>query len=1271
MNLLQKTLKLNLRLSYWLVFVLLLLTAVYVSFGRFFSPLLTEHKADVEQFLSQQLQQPVRLGSIEGGWSGFSPVMRAGDVSIGQGNQALDVQRLYFQPDIVKSLLTRQWQLAAITIEGLQLKLEQDEQGNWLLLGMALAQQEQAESDINFDKVFQQFQRINRLSISDAQLQVQPYEADAFFLANAHISLQSQAGRQRLQARLILPDEQALELSVQSTGLVSDWRVANADVYLSMPDSDWLEWVPSSWLPVAVSSFKLVGQFWLQIEQGVLTQANIEVQQAQLAAHYQEQDVFLQLGAVVGYLLGDTQQRTLWFEQLPVGLSQEGPLFDWPLQINQQLVPESPWGIIELRAQQLDVQPIVDFVLTQLDSPVAHDVLSTLAIKGQLQNTYVRWQADAAWAQRLKFDTNLAQIEFSPWQSVPGATGVSGRLFGDLQQGELHLDSDGFSLNLAEFFAQPWPYHAANARLTWAFDEDGFWLTSPYLRVRGDEGDIAGDFVIRLLNDPNAEDYMDLRVGMRDGDARYTERYLPRILQQQQPELQQWLVQAIRQGKVNQGYFQYQGSISRGAPKHAHSITLFFDVEEAELDYQSNWPALTEGRAQVFIHNWGVQVELDKGKVLNSAISQAHAEVVYAPTGEVTVLELEAELTSSVVDGLYLVQRTPIAEQAEALKDWRGSGTVPARFKLKLPFAKQSAQAQVSLQLQNASLQMPSLDVQLEQLNGEVQFDTEQGVTAKQLNGLFLQQPFSASIAAKQLGSNRITQVQAQGNMPVQPLQKWLGQQQELPWQGSFDYQVFITLDEQDSQLVVESDLQGLSLTLPQPLTKSAEQKIPTTWHMTLAGRERHYWLRHGQRFNFFAAQDSESKQLRAELSLGDQAARLPVESGLVVRGRLQELAIMQWLALAERYAGKKTSTQQGLDGLREIQLDAQVVTGLVIPIERAKIKYSAGKTDQAWQAEITSQQVTGKLQQSSPQQPLQVNIDTLHLPAFAEQTLDSFGQQLGREPTAIPAMQIKIANLYTDGQRLGRWELSTVPREHGVVFKDLNLELKGLNIAGELSWQQASKQNNTHFTGQLTGGNIAHVMQAWDFSPSMTSESFKVDLDVQWPASPLEATFTSLVGNSRLSFRKGQLNTQDTGSKALRVFGLLNFDTVGRRLKLDFSDLLGKGLAYDSFKGNLAIQQGIYKTTEPFVLKGVSSEIDFEGQLDMNAGLVDASLLVAMPITSNLPLAAVLVGAPAVGGALFIMERLVGDRLDRMAAVRYQVKGDWLNPDVSLMDKK
>jgi len=1270
-NVLQKTLKFNFKLSYWLIVVLLLLMAVYVSFGRIFSPFLTEHKAEVEQFLSQQLQQPVSFGSIEGGWLGFSPVVRAADVSIGSGSQTLDVRQLYFQPDIIKSLLTRQWQLAAISVEGLQLTLEQNEQGNWLLLGTELAQQESTASDTAFNDLFQQFQRIGNLSVIDARLQVQPFATTPFFLASASITVQSRAGQQRLQARLVLPDEQALELSVQSAGLVSDWRVANADVYLKTPDTDWMQWLPRSWLPEAVSNFKFVGQFWLQVEQGVLTQAAIQLDEAQVEATYQEQATFLKLGAVTGYLTGDDQQRTLWFEQLPVGFAPEGPLFDWPLQINQQLVPENPLGIIELRAQRLDVQPITEFLTKYLESPVAQDVLSTLAFKGELQNTYVRWQSEAAWAERLKFDTNLDKIEFSPWHSVPGATGISGRIYGDLQQGELHLDSDGFSLNLADIFAQPWLYQQANARLTWSFDDQGFWLTSPYLKVRGDEGDLAGDFVIRLLTDPAAEDYMDLRVGMRDGDARYTERYLPRVLEQQHPELQQWLVRAIRQGKVNEGYFQWQGSINRGAPAHAHSITLFFDVEQAELDYQPNWPALTDASAQVFVHDWGVQVELDKGRVLSSDISQAHAEVIYAPKGSVTVLELSAELSSNVADGLYLVQRTPIAEQVPALKDWQGSGSVPVRFKLKVPFAKQSVQAQVSMQLENASLHMPSLDVRIEQLNGDVSFDTEQGATAKQISGRFLQQPFTASIAAKEMGSSKITQVLAQGKMPVKPLQDWLGQKQELPWQGVFDYQVFITLDEEDSQLVVESDLQGLSINLPEPLAKAAEQKIPTTWHMTLAGRERHYWLRHGQRFNLFAAQDSESQQLRAELSLGHQAARLPIESGLVVRGQLEQLALVEWLAFAERYTGKASGAPASLDILRKIQIKAKTVTGFAIPIENAQILYTPGKSASAWQAQISSQQITGKVQQVTPQQPLQVDIDTLYLPAFAEKTMDSFGQQLGQEPTAIPAMKISIAKLYSDEELLGRWDLNTEPSEHGVRFTDLQLGLKGLDVTGELDWRHKNKQTSTKFVGQLNGGNIARVMQAWGYSPSLSSESFKVDLDVRWLASPLEATLAGLAGKMRLSFRKGQLNTQDSGSKALRVFGLLNFDTVGRRLRLDFSDLLGKGLAYDSLKGHIAIQDGIYQTTEPFALKGVSSELDFEGQLDMNKGQVDASLLVAMPLTSNLPLAAVLVGAPAVGGALFIMERLVGDRLDRMAAVRYRVTGDWENPDISVVDKK
>lgn len=47
-------------------------------------------------------------------------------------------------------------------------------------------------------------------------------------------------------------------------------------------------------------------------------------------------------------------------------------------------------------------------------------------------------------------------------------------------------------------------------------------------------------------------------------------------------------------------------------------------------------------------------------------------------------------------------------------------------------------------------------------------------------------------------------------------------------------------------------------------------------------------------------------------------------------------------------------------------------------------------------------------------------------------------------------------------------------------------------------------------------------------------------------------------------------------------MFGLLNFNSIGRRLRLDFSDLLGKGLSYDRVKGLLVASDGVYVTRKP-----------------------------------------------------------------------------------------
>src|SRR3546814_4868733 len=108
------------------------------------------------------------------------------------------------------------------------------------------------------------------------------------------------------------------------------------------------------------------------------------------------------------------------------------------------------------------------------------------------------------------------------------------------------------------------------SRLTWKLDKQGFTLIAPYLKVLGEEGRLAGDFLIRLHFDHSQEDYMDLRVGLVDGDGRYTAKYLPAVLS---PALDEWLRTAIVKGAVVQGLFQYQGSLNHGADAAARSIS--------------------------------------------------------------------------------------------------------------------------------------------------------------------------------------------------------------------------------------------------------------------------------------------------------------------------------------------------------------------------------------------------------------------------------------------------------------------------------------------------------------------------------------------------------------------------------------------------------------------------------------------------------------------------------------------------------------------------
>jgi uncharacterized protein (TIGR02099 family) len=1271
MDALARFLVASLRGALGLCALALVLSALYVSLGRELVPLVAEYRLETEDKVAEALGQSATIGRLEGRWSAFAPLLIAHDVQIGEGEGALHLDQVRVVPDVLASLMARQVRVARLELEGLHLNLWQNEQGAWALKG--LPQRDDATA-LDIAQLLQQSQAIARLSLLDSRVTLQAREQPALTLSYVNLTLRNGVSRQRLDGRLLLPDGQPLAVQARSRMQPARWREARAELYLSLPQSDWSRWLPAeltrAW---RMEHLQGGGELWLDWADGAMRRAVGRLHVPKLTAAYGERSAtqlddvslsayFKRTEQGFELLLDDlafSQGETRWGE-VQLGLT----------HYQETAEREPQWS---LGADRLDLAPLLPLIDALAPLPEqAATVLSSLQPHGAVSNLQLDYWPQREGANRLQFASNLENLGFAAYRGSPAVENVSGAVSGDLAQGELRLATENFSLHLDTLFPKPWLYRQAKARLTWTLDEQAFTLRSPYLQVVGEEGEVAGDFLIRLRRAAGAEDYMDLRVGMRNGDARYTEKYLPTLAPGLSEELADWLIAAIRGGKVNEGYFQYQGSLNKGAENSDRSLSLFFDVEEAELAFQPGWPSLREGRGEVLIEDSGVRVRLAQGRLLDSQVKDVLVDIPTAPAGQAPRLQLKGELSSSVGDALKILQEAPLGT-AEIFAGWQGEGALSGALQLDIPLRKGLAPAVVvDFAAEGARLKLSNPELELSQLRGAFRYDTGKGLSAPDIRAQVLGHAVRGKAIAAGSDGQAQSQIEAHGQVPLNQLTAWLGVTQALPLQGVLPYRLRLTLDGPDSQLRVDSNLKGLAVDLPAPFGKTATAEAYADWRMTLAGAERRYWLDYGDLASLsFAAPQGKLKEGRGELRLADGPATLPSARGLRLRGRLAELDWGAWQAALKPYASVAPDDAEQL--FKDARLEVARFNGFGVSLDNLSVRLE--RASPVWALSLDSQVLKGRIDlPDAAAAPIVVDFDYLRFPA-AELKVTPAPDQVVEEkpdplrdvdPRQIPALDIRIAEVTQGAELLGAWSLKARPYAEGVRFSDLDLNLKGLQLTGDAGWQGAPGAATSWYQGRLQGKDLADVLLAWNYAPTASSESFRLDVDGRWPGSPAWASIKRFSGSMDAAMRKGQISEVQGPASALRVFGLLNFNSIGRRLRLDFSDLLGKGLSYDRVKGLLVAENGVFTTQEPITLTGPSSNLELDGTLDMADQRIDAKLLVTLPVTNNLPLAALIVGAPAIGGALFIADKLLGDRVARFASVQYDVEGSLSDPKIS-----
>jgi uncharacterized protein YhdP len=118
---------------------ILVLMAVLFSFARVISPLLSTQRESVEYWVSEALDRPVKIGSLEIIWNGLHPVIRSTKVIIfnkRNTHELLETDELDIGVDLLKSFLTGRARLGHIRIVGSHLTLKQRPNDSFVLAGI-------------------------------------------------------------------------------------------------------------------------------------------------------------------------------------------------------------------------------------------------------------------------------------------------------------------------------------------------------------------------------------------------------------------------------------------------------------------------------------------------------------------------------------------------------------------------------------------------------------------------------------------------------------------------------------------------------------------------------------------------------------------------------------------------------------------------------------------------------------------------------------------------------------------------------------------------------------------------------------------------------------------------------------------------------------------------------------------------------------------------------------------------------------------------------
>ncbi|MFI3196932.1 MAG: YhdP family protein [Methylococcaceae bacterium] len=1240
-----------------LVFWSLIASAVSLTGVRLLLLGIDSYKADLSARVSEQVGAPVTLGYLRAKMRGYSPELILKDIKIASAvaneKPAIQLKEIRLGINLLDALansdrLASTW----VTLVGVKLAVKRKLDGSIAIVGLK-ASDEQPLWLLQGHKY--------EVLQSEISWQDELHPNKPAVVGEVDLAIMNNGPQHQVNIRAKLPKKHGDELrvSMDLMGDVFKPSSINGAVFVEGKNLHLAEWMIDA-LPLAMRIASGTGDVKLwshwQNSQLVSLVGDMQLQQLQLTRPEKPSFPVKQLITQFFWALNDGH----WRLDVP-GFLLETANKKWPATVFSASGDRTQDKLLHklgLFVEQVDVHEISKIAQFFVPLPKETDLLLAHAqLEGSLEQMSLFADLDE---KNYAVNGKFTHLKVAPSAAIPGIENVSGQIKGTDQLGLVDFSTKDARLTSVGLFREP--LHITKLKGTIAWEQTpGDWLVSSS-KIELDSPDIKTEskLSLRIPKTEGLKTFMDMQMAFRCDDVSKINHYLPISLMGK--DTVDWLDHAFISGRVPKGGMLFYGHLSDFPFIGGQGVfETLFAIDQMELNYNSDWPNLTDLSGEVLFLQGGLQVDLHKALSQKVKINQARVTIPSLDKSE--YLLVQGKLETDILQGLRFMQQTPLRSPVDKLLDAvEPQGNTQITLDLKLPLLDSGTpKVDGFAQLSNAKLRVKALDLWVSQMTGALKFN-ELGVYTDLIKATALDHPIQLAIKSSEVQ----TAVSVGGRVGVSDLQK----QFKIPgWQvaqGATDYQLTLQLpyDDNSPELLVQSKLAGISLDLPGALAKTREQQRSLALTFNLAddallpiNLNYDNQLKVAFMFNI--------KQERIEsgnvlVGLGTVAQRL--DAGISLEINRERLALQDWLdvALSFTQGQDNQALLNAASSLKDIKIHSEHALWKTTDLGLFDLELKP--EGNYWTGDISGAIAKGKFKipfDLKGSDSISFDMQELQLSAFKQ--LKS--QDGAREPVSVsdvmPLITITSQKTFWQSLDLGQLTLQTERIPNGIVFKRLELAGNDLKLALSGDWKVNGKHSKTTVQGTVIMPKAGQLLSKLGINKDLTETSAVVDFTGVWNAAPYQFSLIDLQGRIDVNLKGGRILSIEPGFG--RVLGMLAMAQWIKRLQLDFSDVYEEGLTFNTINGHFDLAKG-KAVTNNLVIDAIPAKITITGETDFINRHLDQVANVAPKSADAVPIAGTIVGK--VAG--LIGRYLTGTDQDGFFfGSQYLIKGDWGNAQV------